>query len=115
MNSSNSPNKLNRPNPGNNVYLIRLDKRPDITQWNVFKLDRDGEHENTYQVIQVERAGEMEFTCTCPSYKPFCKHISWVKFLRQKTATNKDAAIVGGRYFPKEGTWQFERDTDWIA
>lgn len=99
---------MNKPNPGNNVYLIRLDKRPDIIQWNVFKLDRDGEHVDSYKVIQTEKAGQREYTCTCPSYKPFCKHVHWVKFLRQKMMNN--TAIVGGRHFPKEGTWEFETE-----
>ncbi len=99
---------MNKPNPGNNVYLIRLDRRPDIVQWNVFKLDRDGEHIDSYHVIQTEKAGHQEYTCTCPAYKPFCKHISWVKFLRQKML--RDTSIVGGRHFPKEGTWQYETE-----
>lgn len=99
---------MNRPNPGNNVYLIRLDRRPDITQWNIFKLDRDWECIDTYQVLQTTKAGQLEYICSCPAYKALCKHISWVKYLRQKMLHN--TSITGGRHFPKEGTWEFETE-----
>lgn len=100
---------MNKPNPGNNVYLIRLDRRPDVVQYNVFKLDRDGECEQTYTVLQTIKAGQLEYICGCPAYKALCKHIHWVKFLRQKML--KDTSIVGGRHFPKEGTWEFETES----
>jgi len=99
-----------RPNPGNNKYLIRKDARPDIIQWNCFKFDPDDEHLETYHVIETLNKGTIEYTCTCPAYKALCKHIHWVKYLRQKI--KHDPHITGGRFFPKEGTWTYERNTE---
>lgn len=97
-----------RPNPGNNRYVIRKSRREDRCQYDIHKLDPDGDHLDSYYVIVTTKDGEREYTCSCPAYKAFCKHIHWLKyFIHQQ---ERDATIIGGRHFPKDGTWTWERN-----
>lgn len=97
-----------RPNPGNNRYVIRKSRREDRCQYDIMKIDPDDECLDTYHIIVTTKDGQREYVCTCPAYKAFCKHIHWVKLFTKQE--ERDPTILGVRHYPKEGTWEYERN-----
>lgn len=101
-----------RPNPGNAKYTIERADGLDIKgnkqiRYNVYKLDADDEHVNTYNIIVTIKDGQREYNCSCPAYKALCKHVHWAKKLWADE--QKDPAIIGVMHYPKDGTWVLRR------
>lgn len=98
-----------RPNPGNNKYTVQKSRREDRCQYDINKFDPDDDHLDSYYIIVTTKDGQREYICSCPAYKALCKHIHWTKhYVRQ---VEKDPTILRGRYFPKDGTWTYDKQT----
>lgn len=101
--------------PKTNTYNVRksyLQPNPDLDRWDLFKLDDEGEHVETYNVFEeytrkTNDSGQSlkRFICTCPSYKSPCKHITWINSLRMNM--RRDPTITGGTFNPATAQWQF--------
>lgn len=90
-------------------YLYRVTR--SVTQpnmWSVSKLNsEDLECESFYNVVE-DPGGRREWVCSCPAYKPYCKHIFMVKAYRlalTKSIT-KGNPIISGIYDPSDSSWQ---------
>lgn len=82
--------------------------------WQVSKLvSEDLECEAFYNVVE-EPGMRRDWICSCPAYKPYCKHIFMVKAYRTylTKAITKGEPIISGMFDPSDNSWVFTTDQD---
>ena len=88
-------------------YSIQKSSTPAAngsTMWVIGKIDEDGNPVQTYTVTETTYESRNDYVCSCPSYKPLCKHVHWVKGL--KMLINREPTRTGGIFNPATNDWE---------